>query len=40
MLFKCHNATLPINAISGFPQSGKSQGKMNFFQGQGKVREF
>ena len=26
--------------ITGFPRSGKSQGKMIFFQGQGKVREF
>ena len=25
---------------SGFPRSGKSQGKMKKLQGQGKVREF
>ena len=25
---------------AGFPRSGKSQGKINIFQGQGKVREF
>ena len=29
-----------IFVLSGFPRSGKSQGKMNFFQDQGKVREF
>ena len=28
------------NLKSGFPRSGKSQGKMKQFQGQGKVREF
>ena len=29
-----------VQGHTGFPQSGKSQGKMNFVQGQGKVREF
>ena len=27
-------------ARTGLPQSGKSQGKLKIFQGQGKVREF
>ena len=28
-----------FNALTGFPRSGKSQGKMKKVQGQGKVRE-
>ena len=31
---------VPTKHVAGFPRSGKSQGKMKQFQGQGKVREF
>ena len=30
----------PVMTLTGFPRSGKSQGKIKKVQGQGKVREF